>query len=163
MTDTPQLPQPVSPIRTVFLETGEEIAEFSGSDFGMQPEWDKREIVGQGLIIRGLSESTFSPEGSAFPPARSVLYNLITDSQDTEPWGMFFTDKTTDRQILDGKENPDTSVVIKQIRQQFRKNGGRAFLITLDYVENVPATKNMPARGYYTLKKYVKNVLPEGV
>lgn len=165
-TSLTELPPPRSIERTVFNpETGEELADFSGSDFGNQPEWDKRDLIGKGIIVRGLSEEVFAPEGSTYPPARSLLYNLMTDPTDSDAWGMFFTDKTTDRQITDGKENPDTSVVIKQARKALRKNGGRSFPATLEWVETAEATKNAPARGYYTLKRYVHNAgpLPEGI
>lgn len=142
--------------RTVFNpETGEELADFTGSDFGLQPDWDKRDMVGHGIIVRGTSEEVFHPEGSAYPPARSLLYNLMTDAVDAESYGMFFSDLTTDKQIAEGKEHPDTSVVLKQARKALRKSHGRAFPAMLEWVETTEATRNAPARGYYTLKKYV--------
>ena len=163
MTEDLSLPQPERAIRSTYTEHGEELAEYTGTDLGNQPEWDKRELIGQGLIIRGISTSFLpQPEGSSMPPARNVLYNLINEPRDVDPCGMPFTDKTSDAQLREGKEHPETAPVLKQIRSEFRKNGGRPLPITLDFVETSPATKNAAARGYYTIKRYVKNVTPQG-
>lgn len=145
MTQDNQLPVPV---RTVYLNTGEEIAEFSGSDFGNQPDWDKSFLVGKGIIIRGLSTEIFHPEGSAFPPARSVLYNLLDEDRDTEPWGMFYSDC--------GDADPRTSPVIKNVRSELRKNGNRPFLCSLEEVQS-DAHKG---QSYYKLVRFVRNVTP---
>lgn len=155
----PQLPSGQA-IRTVFLPDGEEIAEYSGSDFGNQPEWSKMALVGGGLIIRGLSSETFHQEGSTFPPARSVLYNIVeahfgdevyTDPPGTEPWGMFFSE---------GNAVTKRSTILDQIESEFRKNGGRPFLTSIAWVETQAATKNAPARGYYKLGRYIRNATP---
>jgi hypothetical protein len=145
-------------IRTVFLPDGTEVAEYSGSDFGNQPDWDKRVLVGAGLVIRGLSTETFHQDGSAFPPARSVLYNVVdvmfgdegryTDPPETEAWGMFFSE---------GNAQTKRSIILDQIESEFRKNGNRPFLTSIAWVETQPATKNAPARGYYKLARYVRN------
>lgn len=147
---------PVPSVRTVFLDTGEEVAEYGGSPFGLQPEWDKKDIIGAGLIFRSLSTETFHQEGSAFPPARSILYNVVDanirgtpykDERDQEPWGMLFSDC--------GDEDSRTSTIITQVRQEFRRNGGRPFLTSIDYVDKGNGM------GYYTLKRYMRVVSPK--
>jgi|KBSMisStaDraftv2_1062788.scaffolds.fasta_scaffold01203_26 hypothetical protein len=135
-------------LRSVFVDTGEEVAEFTGSDFGNQPEWTKEDLEGQGIIFRGLSTEIYKPEGSSFPPARSVLYNLVTDDRDTEPWGMFFSDE--------GNDSPKTSTIIKQVRSEFRKNGGRPFLATIVNVQS----EAHKGQSYWKLAKYVRNATP---
>jgi hypothetical protein len=150
MTD-PMLPPPQ---RSVFLDDGREFADFSGSDYGEQPEWEKEEILGQGIIIRGLSDATFEPEGSNMGPARSVLYNLITDDPDAEPWGMFFTDWGV---TASGKEDQRNSTVIKQVRAAMARNGGRAFLAQMEK----ETSETHKGQTYYKLVKYVRNVTPE--
>lgn len=157
----PQLPPPTGQsIHTVYLPDGTEVAEYSGSDFGNQPEWDKRVLVGAGLVIMGLSSDTFHQDGSSFPPARSVLYNVIqasfgdevySDPPGTEPWGMFFSE---------GNSTTKRSIILDQIESEFRKNGNRPFLTSIAWVETQPATKNAPARGYYKLARYVRNATP---
>jgi hypothetical protein len=150
--DTPQLPDP----KAMYLESGEEILEYSGSDFGTQPEWSKEFLAGKGIIIRGLSEETYHPDGTAMLPARSVLYNLLEgDPNPTEPWGMFFSDLGLDAQ---GKEQRDTSTVIKQVRSELRRNGGRPFLVTMEYKDS----EAHKGQGYWTLKRFVRNVTPDG-
>ena len=147
MTDFPALPPNV---RTVFLPTGEEVVEYTGSEFGNQPEWAKEFLPGKGIIIRGLSDDTFHPEGSAFAPARSVLYNLMeNDPQPDEPWGMFFTDC--------GDEDPRTSPFIRNVRKELRRNGGRPFLTDVEYIDS----QAHKGQGYWNLKRFVRNVTPE--
>jgi hypothetical protein len=144
VTDDYRLPEP----KTVFLSTGEEAYDFAGSDFGNEPEWTKEELVGRGIIIRGLSEDLFEPEGSSFPPARSVLYNLLEeDPNPSEPWGMFFSDK--------GDNDKATSVVIQQVRKQIRR-GRLPFVATLTKHEST----TFKGQSYYSLEKYVPNATP---
>lgn len=146
---------PAPKINTLFTSGGEEIVEYTGSDFGNEPDWDKTFLVDKGIIIRGLSEEQFKQDGSAFPPARSVLYNLLEDDpQPEEAWGMFFTDYGIQE---DGKEHKDTSTVIKQVRHEFKRNGGRPFLTTIEYV----VTDAKANRGYWTLKRFVRNATPK--
>lgn len=160
---------PAAPVRTVHLPSGEEVAEYSGSDFGNQAEeWDKSNLVGAGLVIRGVSTETFHEEGSSFPPARSILYNVLelkigdvmyADPPDTEAWGMFFSDMTVNPMDWGtNREHKDTSVMLKQVRTEFRKNGGRAFVSSIDWVETQPAKGNAAARGYYKLARWVRSV-----
>lgn len=148
MTEDRALPAP--PVRTVYLDTGEEVAEFTGGDFGNQPDWDKDQLLGKGIVIRGLSTEVFEQE--PFPPARSVLYNAIdTDDADTDPWGMFFSDC--------GDTDTRTSTVIKQIRSEFRKNGGKPFLATLEKV----SSESHKGQTYYKLVRYIRNATPKDV
>jgi len=143
-------------VRTTYLASGEEVVEYTGSDFGNEPEWSKEFLVGKGIIVRGLSQELFHPEGSTMGPARSVLYNLVEgDPQPDEPWGMFFSDYGLDN---DGKEKRETSTVIKQVRSELRRNGGRPFITDMIYVE----TDEKAGRGYWTLKRFVRNVNPDG-
>jgi hypothetical protein len=141
------------PLRSVYTESGEEVAEYVGSEFGNQPEWSKEDLEGQGIIFRGLSAETFHPEGSTFPPARSVLYNLVSDERDTDPWGMFYSDYGL---LPDGKEDPRNSTIIKQVRSEFRKNGGRPFLATIQQVQS----EAHKGQSYWKLAKYVRNATP---
>ena len=143
-----ELPAPQSPIRTVYTDSGEEVVEYIGAEFGNQPEWSKKELIGQGLVFRGLSDDTFHPEDSTFPPARSVLYNLVTEEATEEPWGMFYSDL--------GDQDRRTSVLIKQVRKEFRRNGNRPFIATLEYVNS----EVHKGQGYYKLARYIRNVNP---
>lgn len=148
MSENPSLPEPA--VRTVFLDTGEEVVEFVGSEFGNQPDWDKSYLQGRGIIIRGLSTETFAPEGSTFAPARSVLYNLIDDDpQPDEVWGMFFTDC--------GDEDSRTSPFIRNVRKEFKRNGGRPFIADMAYVQS----EAHKGQGYWNLKRYIRNVTPD--
>lgn len=156
-----ELPAPSSTVRTVYLPDGTEVVEFTGSDLGVQPEWDKRVLVGAGLVIRGLSDGTFHQDGSPYPPARAILYNVIeahfgpetySDPPGTEPWGMLFSDR--------GYKEKDTSVIIDQVRDEFRRNGNRPFLTTIEFVVTVEAKGNNPERGYYKLARWVRNATP---
>jgi|SRR5215475_6808250 len=173
MTDERSLPS--GPIHTVYLDTGEEVAVYSGSDFGNQPDWDKRAMTGWGLVIRGVSSETFHEDGSNIRfPARSVLYNVIdgwftgadgtdtfSDGPETDPWGMMFSDATENPNDWGtSREAKDTSVLLKQVRSEMRKNGGRPFLSSMTWIETVPAKGNMPAQGYYKLQKYTRNASP---
>lgn len=139
--------------RSIYLPDGREFADFSGSDFGVQPEWEKKDILNRGIIIQGLSEEVFEPEGSTMGPARAVLYNLIEDSADVEPYGMFFTDYGL---LPNGKENARNSTVVKQVRAAFAKNGMRPFLAEM-VEEKSDAHKG---QTYYKLVRYVPNVTP---
>ena len=151
LVENPALPNP----KAVYLDTGEEVLEYSGSDFGNQPEWSKEFLAGKGLIIRGLSMDTYQLEGSTMAPARSVLYNLLEDDPNpTEPWGMFFSDLGLDEQ---GKEKRETSPVIKQVRSEFKRNGGRPFIVTI-HNKDSEAHKG---QDYWSLARYVRNVTPE--
>lgn len=161
------LPSP--PVRSVFLDTGEEVAEYTGSDFGNQSEdWDKRNLIGAGLIIRGVSSETFHEDGSTYPPARSVLYNVVhlkmgdveyADDAGIDPWGMFFTDQTEEPHDWGtAREAKGTSTLLKQVRTEFKKNGGRPFLATIEWVVTVPAKGNAAEQGYYKLAKWTRKV-----
>jgi hypothetical protein len=132
----PELPEP----KSVFLDTGEQVYEYFGSDFGIQPDWSKEELEGQGLIIRGLSEETF--KGDFDIPARSVLYNVIDDPEGTEPWGMFFS---------------EGSPVIQQVQRQLAK--GR-----VPFIATIRSKKSESHKGqsYWTLERWVRNVTEEG-
>jgi len=151
------LPALSAPVKEVYLDTGELVTEYSGSEYGNQPTWTKEELVGQGIVIRGLSLETFQQEGSSYPPARSVLYTLITEDLDTDPWGMFFTDYGLDNQ---GKEQLRTSTIIKQIRAEFRRNGNRPFLAD---IEMIPSESHK-GQSYWKLKRFVRsaNLEPDG-
>ena len=152
MDSTPQLPDP----KAIYLATGEEVLEYSGSDYGNQPEWSKEFLQGKGLIIRGLSEDTYQADGSTMYPARSVLYNLLEeDPNPSEPWGMFFSDLGLDS---DGKEKRETSTVVKQVRSELRRNGGRPFIVTIQYKDS----EAHKGQGYWTLQRFVRNVTPDG-
>jgi len=124
------------------LATGEEVAEFVESSFGVQPEWSKEDLVGQMLIIRGLSDETWQQIGSNFPPARSILYSVDTDQPGDESWGMMFS---------------DNSPIIEQVRRQFRRNGGKPFVATLQSRDS----EAHKGQTYWILTKYVENVTPK--
>jgi hypothetical protein len=108
--------------------------EFDLNDFGIQPEWDKEDIIGIGIRIHGLSESQF--EGAFAQPARSVLYNLLTDSLDMPPYGMLFS---------------EGSVILKHVEAMV-KRGHVPFRAVLRKKES----QQHKGQSYWYLDKYVQ-------
>jgi hypothetical protein len=136
--DDGQTPRGLPAPKTVYLPSGEQVYEFQESDFGVQPEWQKDDLIGQLVIVRGLSEDTWQQPGSSFPPARAILYNVEDDDTDTPAWGMFAT---------------DDSAIINQVRRAIRK-GAVPFVVTLAK----RSSEAHKGQEYYIFERYVKNI-----
>ena len=65
------------------------VYDFDLGDFGNQLEFDKDELDGKVVIVRGVSESEFT--GNFQTPARSLLFNFLDDPKNIDAWGAFFT------------------------------------------------------------------------
>src|ERR1043165_3299500 len=117
------------------------IYDFDLNDFGLQPEWEKEALEGIGIVIKGLSESQF--EGDFDRPARSVLYNLMFESQQEQPYGMFFS---------------EDSVVVRHVKTMVER-GHIPFRAVLRRKESQSRKGFNP---YWYLDKYVQQYGADG-
>ena len=131
------------PQETLITTFGEEVYDFEASDFGNRPEWSKEDLIGQPLIIRGLSEDTYEREDNTGRNrvARSVKYNRAEEPRSVEPWGMLFS---------------DPSVAIDEVRKRIAR-GQMPFLATLALVNS---TENR-GQTYWKFVKFVRTVEAE--
>ena len=141
MSDELAVPAKVPPV--MFTDEGEEVFLFEASDFGNQPDWTKESLDGEPILIRGLSQDFF--EGD-FGQARSILYNVRTDTKETEPWGMFF------------QWEPNQAPIFGQI-EKYLKRGGRFPFIAVLRSKKSEAHKG---QAYWILEPYKKDVTPTG-
>ena len=130
------------PESTLIMEYGETVYDFEASDFGNRPEWSKEDLIGQPLIIRGLSEDTYEREqGGRIRVARSVRYNRAEEAPSVEPWGMLFS---------------DPSVAIDEVRKRVAR-GQVPFLATLAMVDS----SENKGQSYWKFVKYIRTVEQE--
>jgi len=128
------------PQNTLVTEYGETVFDFESSDFGNRPEWSKEDLIGQPLIIRGLSEDTYerADNSGRIRVARSVRYNRATEPRSAQPWGMLFS---------------DPSVAIDEVRKRIER-GQMPFLATLALVDS---TENR-GQTYWKFVRFVRTV-----
>jgi len=133
------------PQSTLVTEYGETVYDFESSDFGNRPEWQKEDLIGQPLIIRGLSEDTYErvDNQGKLRVARSVRYNRASEPRSMEPWGMLFT---------------DPSVAIDEVRKKIER-GQMPFLATLAFVDS---TENK-GQSYWKFVRFVRTIETEPV
>jgi len=141
---TADAPYPDEP-GTQFTAQGEEISEFVGADFGIQPPWSKDDLRGHVIVVCGISQDTYE---SDFGVARSMRYQLTGSDAKTfdveptdEPWGFLFS---------------NNAPILEQIRRH-QKNGGRLpFTAIFDKV----ASGSHKGQAYWILKPVAKSVTP---
>ena len=133
------------PQSTLVTEYGETVYDFESSDFGNKPEWKKEDLIGQPLIIRGLSQDTYEREDKdgRLRIARSVRYNRAEEPRSTEPWGMLFS---------------DPSVAIDEVRKRIER-GQMPFLATLALMDS---TENR-GQTYWKFVRFVRTVETEPI
>ena len=138
---TPDAPYPGDQPGTQYTSAGEEVYEFVGADFGVQPPWTKDDLRGHVIVVIGISNDTYE---SDFGVARSMRYQLTGDDAKTfdvtptdEPWGFLFS---------------NNAPILEQIRRH-EKNGGRLpFTAIFDKV----ASGSHKGQAYWILKPVTK-------
>ena len=131
------------PQNTLVTTYGETVYDFESSDFGNRPEWTKEDLIGQPLIIRGLSQDTYErvDKDGRVRVARSVHYNRAEEPRSVAPWGMMFS---------------DPSVAIDEVRKRLAR-GQMPFLATLALLDS---TENR-GQTYWKFVRFVRTVETE--